>query len=219
MPDINTQLGFDLGDTPIANPALRRAGEKGVGSSGKSARTMADNLYFAWLPDAAEAAEIERVAQREGLAVGFRGRTQLGRFHISLTYVGGFDGLPAEPVTASEKAGATVALPPFRATFDRIASFGRPDNAAVVLRCGQGAIEFTRLERQMREALTAHGWPVKAISKFEPHLTLFYHRGGVAEGFLEQPISFDVRGFALVHSPYGQVRHNVPPHWRWPLNG
>jgi 2'-5' RNA ligase len=65
----------------------------------------------------------------------------------------------------------------------------------------------------LHEALAeACGW--KAESRFTPHISLIWSSDFLPERAIE-PFSWTIREFVLIHSMYGQSRHEVLS--RWPL--
>ena len=178
-----------------------------------------DILFFAVLPAPAAAM---RIAQRaEGLRNqhGLRGRrrpTEL--LHVTLNPVGAYSGLPNDVLSAAVEIGSSVEVAPFELTFDRVLSFRGADRHPLVLRCSHGIAELTTLQKMLGAAMRSIGLgPPGNRSSFTPHVTLLYDRQSVLESRIDEPISWTVREFVLVHSLYGLSEHVHCA--RWPLRG
>ena len=198
------QLSFNFGGGPSGRPPPSRGGPR-----------PSDNLYFAVVPDEEAAPRIAKAAdelRRRHCLLGRRRPTRL--LHVSLGGVGGFFGLPDAAVAAAMHIGDTVSAAPFKVTFARATSFKGRERHPLVLRCGEGAAELMRLRGELVAAL---GFGHETRGAFAPHVTLMYDREAIPETDLDEPITWTVREFVLVHSLYGKSRHNHLA--RWPLCG
>lgn len=168
------------------------------------------NVFFAALPDATMTASAGRAAR------DVRQRLRLSatpippeRLHVSLLCVGGFSGsCPPAIIDAALRAAGTVSMPPFKAEFDRVASFsGNHGQRALVLTGdGDGVAGFIRLQEALRHALMKTGLRLPQQSSSSPHLTMMYAENRPCD-FAVEPIGWTVNRFVLVDSLIGQSRH------------
>ncbi len=175
-----------------------------------------DRLFFAIFPSADAATRIEQLALQLRGEHGLKGKLlATGRFHVTLHHLGDFVGLPQGVVAAACEAAASVAMPPFEVTFDRVMSFTRPSNRPFVLRGGDGLAALMPFQQALSTALNHAGLGGgKANAHFTPHVTLLYDDRSVAEQAIE-PITWTVHEFVLVRSLIGRSQHI--PLARWPL--
>jgi RNA 2',3'-cyclic 3'-phosphodiesterase len=168
------------------------------------------SLFFAVSPDADTAVRIYRSASILKRAREFSGRViEPERLHVTLFFLGA----PCEHIIRTACAAAyEMRMPPFHASFDRTSSFhGRPGHHPFVL-LGDGGLRLLMSFRQMLgAAMTRNGLRQWASGYFTPHVTLLYDKRSVEEQPIE-PISWNVREFALIHSMNGHT-HLA----RWPL--
>jgi RNA 2',3'-cyclic 3'-phosphodiesterase len=172
-----------------------------------------DNLFFALQPESAARVAIQSVADQ------LVERQLLGRrpvppdcWHVTLLYIGRFDGVPSEVIEAACAVANRVDVAPFRLCLERLMSFdGRPGEHPLVL-CPN---EVPTPLRHLQAALAVHARRlglVRRSGSFTPHLTL----GREAVHLLPEnidPICWDARAFVLVHSLIGQGRHIVLRRW------
>lgn len=177
-----------------------------------------DILFFAVLPAPAAAARIARRAEGLRNQHGLRGRrrpTEL--LHATLNPVGAYLGLPSDVLSAAIEVGSSVEAAPFEVTFDRVSSFRGTDRHPLVLRCSHRIAELMTLQKTLGAALQSIGLGPGNRSGFTPHVTLLYDRQSVPEAGIDEPITWIVRDFVLVHSLYGLSEHVHCA--RWPLRG
>jgi 2'-5' RNA ligase len=175
-----------------------------------------DRLYFAIFPDAAVAARMAQLAQSLRREHGLKGKAfDTRRLHVTLYYLGDYEGLPAQVVAAAIDAAATVMAPAFEIEFDRALSFGtRAANRPFVLGGGAGVAALTAFQRTLAAALCQCGLGASAQPQYTPHVTLLYDDGLVAEQPVEA-LRWKVREFVLMHSLLGRITRL--PLARWPL--
>ncbi|HZQ00361.1 MAG TPA: 2'-5' RNA ligase family protein [Reyranella sp.] len=143
-------------------------------------------LFFAVIPDAETAARMAEVAGSLRMAFGLTGKPVApARFAVPLLRVDGDDA-----DEATERA-ESVAMPSFRAVFDRIGSF---PNGALVLRGEEGTIGLEVLHQRLSDTFDAR--PGRA-RRFTPHVTLLRDRQRIEEQHVE-PIEWTVREIVLV---------------------
>ncbi|MEZ2132603.1 MULTISPECIES: RNA 2',3'-cyclic phosphodiesterase [unclassified Sinorhizobium] len=198
------QLSLDL-------PSLSSPGRRRV------AKISSENLFFGIVPEPDIAARAIDLMQRFG-AAAFRlqGKFyQPERLHVTLNFLGAYPILREDIVFAAMQAGASIAIAPFSVTFDRLASFETGPNGALVLRCAAGTRQLTILHRAIDEALAYFAVHPGRRASFVPHLTLFRGRNSIDETRLDEPLTWTVREFKLIHSLYGRSQHKHIE--RWPL--
>ncbi len=179
-------------------------------------RERNDNLFFCLLAGPDDAARTTAFARRLCLRHGVVGQLQAAsRLHVSLYSLGKHDGLPPRLLDIATLAGEAVRAAPFELTFDRFVSFRSRGRPPLVLLCDGGKAELMALQHKLGAALGNTGLNIALRSGFEPHCTLLYGRRTVPATRLEQPVTWQVRELALVHSLVGQGIYLHPG--RWPL--
>src|ERR1019366_8338904 len=117
-----------------------------------------DRLFFAIFPDEGAATRIAQLAQRLRNEHGLTGQAPATeRFHVTLHHLGDYCGLPPGLVATASEAAATVAMPPFEITLDRVASFRRPRNLPFVLRGGNGVAALAEFQQALGTAMKKVG--------------------------------------------------------------
>jgi 2'-5' RNA ligase len=177
-----------------------------------------NSLFFAILPEPGIAARIETLGGKLRAAHGLSGRPiSAKRLHMILSPIADYSILLDYDVTAALEAAGTIALAPFEIAFNRLQSFVGEDGYPLALCCGDGLVALTGLQKALSAALTATGYAGRAPAGDAPHITLLHDRQPIDETFLDEPIRWTVRDFALVYSVYGESRHMELG--RWPLGG
>jgi 2'-5' RNA ligase len=185
----------------------------------KTREAGSNSLFFAVLPEPDVAERIVDLATELRAGHGLSGRLiPASRLHVTATPIADYATLLDYDVSAAMRAAKAVVTKPFDIAFNRLQSFGRPGgNRPLVLRCGDGAGAFGQLQKALLTALRANDYDGKAPAAYTPHITLLYDRRALDETFLDEPIGWTVREFALVYSIYGEGRHTHLG--RWPLSG
>jgi RNA 2',3'-cyclic 3'-phosphodiesterase len=184
--------------------------------------TPTDGLFFAVFPDTHTASGIAKLAQQ--LCGEARVRSKplaAGRLHVTLHHLGNFaGGLPPPRVEAAMQAAASIGMAPFTVGFDAIVSFAvKPRPGPLVLGGGEGVVGLHALHDALGQALRSKGFADRAVAAempYLPHVTLAYGMPAADIRPIE-PVCWNVREFALVHSLLGRTRHIVLA--RWPLSG
>ncbi|GAB7523858.1 2'-5' RNA ligase family protein [Paraburkholderia sp. 2C] len=183
-----------------------------------------DGLFFALFPDARSAARIECMAhhicaKQPGKRPGTSAPVPLGpdRYHVTLHHLGNYaGGLPHAVIARAIRAASTVRMKAFAVAFDRAEDFrGRP----LVLRAHEGALALMAFRFALGKALESAGFAGRTRAPFTPHITLAYREPvDATRRFVErldEPVSWTVQDFVLVHSLLGRTRHIALA--RWPL--
>jgi 2'-5' RNA ligase len=178
-----------------------------------------DGLFFCVFPDSHTAAGIAKLAQQLCAQVGVRSKPlAAGRLHVTLHHLGIFaGGLPQAQVEAAMQAAASISMAPFTVAFDAVVSFAvKPRPGPLVLGGSEGIVGLHTLHDGLGQALRETGFVEAGSKPFTPHVTLAY---GMPPGDIRpiEPVRWNVREFALVHSLLGRTRHVVLA--RWPLRG
>jgi RNA 2',3'-cyclic 3'-phosphodiesterase len=177
---------------------------------------LTGSLFFAIFPDGQS---VERVAE---IAQGLRTQFSLEskpipteRLHLTLHYLGAFDGLPRPLVEQVKAAAANVALAPAGVTLDHIECFrsNRPKHPIVL--SGEASDSLSALEYHLAKSLATAGIEIKRRPHFKPHITLFYAPRHIARHAIK-PITWRAKEFTLIHSYLGQSRYETLA--TWPLN-
>ncbi|HEX7909343.1 MAG TPA: 2'-5' RNA ligase family protein [Paraburkholderia sp.] len=184
--------------------------------------TPTDGLFFAVFPDSNTAASIAKLAQR--LCADTRARSKpvaAGRLHVTLQHLGNYaGGLPQARVGAAIQAAASIAMEPFSVEFDTAVSFAsKPRPGPLVLSGGEGVAGLHALHDALERGLQSAGFGDRSsatAARFTPHVTLAYGMPWAAASPVE-PVCWNVREFALMHSLLGRTRHIALA--RWPLSG
>ncbi len=172
-------------------------------------------LFFTLYPDPETAARlsglIDRLRRRHGLTGP---RVAQSRLHISLNFLG--EDPSAAIVDRTSEAVSMLVMRPFVVSLDHVMSFKGGELRPLVLTSDDGVIGVMNLHTAIYAALADAGLAPLREPIRTPHLTLLRDRRAPPEEFID-PVSWWVREFVLVDSPYGEGRHDVLG--RWPLTG
>lgn len=175
-------------------------------------RRPTDGLFFALFPDQSATIMmgqlVERLRTEHGLVGAPVKPTDL---HVTLHYLGRFDGLPGQIVTAARAAADTIRLASFQCAFDQVESFSGHAGATPIILSGAGDMAgLAALHRELGSALKGYGLRAESEPTFKPHVTLLYDERRVLTHTVE-PIGRVTHEFALVHS----VGHRYDQLARW----
>jgi len=172
---------------------------------------MTDRPLFMLRPEIAQAQAMADLTGELKRGYGLTGKPFASdRLHSTLHHLGDYVELSPELVTMAKRAAATVAMPPYEVTFDRVVTFsGSPGRRPLVLRGGDGIVP---LQRAIGEAMTKVGLGAFVNQSFTPHITLLWGAGIVEEQAVET-FRWTVREFALVNSRVGQGEYVVLGQW------
>jgi RNA 2',3'-cyclic 3'-phosphodiesterase len=181
------------------------------------ARALSRNVFFAVMPDPDTAARVAHIVGGLRSALHIEAPMLLaGRLHISLHHVSDFARMPEGAVADACAAAATIDMPPFDVSFDRVVSFeGRPGNFPLVLKGSAEPGELTALQQTLGRALAKKGLRVPR-RRFTPHLTLLYEQRRFGPRAIE-PVTWTVHEFVLIDSWVGKTHYDIKG--RWPLKG
>ncbi|SIT37415.1 Phosphoesterase HXTX [Paraburkholderia ribeironis] len=183
--------------------------------------TPTDGLFFAVFPDANTAASIAKFAQQLCGQAGVRRKPlAAGRLHVTLHHLGNFaGGLPQARVDGAIRAAASISMAPFSVEFGSVVSFASKPRLGPMVLGGGDVVGLHALHDALGEALHDVGFGERAgasATPYMPHVTLAYGMPWAAMRPVE-PVCWNVREFALIHSLLGRSRHLVLA--RWPLTG
>ena len=176
------------------------------------------NIFFALQPPPVMAKRIAGFAKALSRQRGLDGSAlSPERLHISLCSLGEHCRMPEELISKATAAVSNVVMPSFVLSLDRVATFvTKTAIQPVVLFGGEGVIGVDLLHDVVRSALAEACLTRSHGRAMTPHLTLLRDKAEVQEEAIE-PLRWRVREFVLIHSPYGQSRHDILG--RWPLPG
>jgi 2'-5' RNA ligase len=161
-----------------------------------------DRLFVAAIPDADTASRINRFAWRQRQWHGLKGRPMDAHLlHVTLWLVG--DDVRAPPPRLVEELVrrlASIEMPPFRVSFDRLMSFR---NGALVLCGGDGVAGLEMLHEHLKAAMVVDG--TRRTPAFTPHMTLLRDRRHVLADEVEPTVDWTVSELVLVHSLLGRT--------------
>jgi RNA 2',3'-cyclic 3'-phosphodiesterase len=182
-----------------------------------SASPKGIDLFFSIFPDALTASRVVEAARQYRHQHGLRGELQTAaHLHVTLQYIGHFDGVPERIVAKACDAAARVRMPPFAVMLHRVLSFSnKAGRYPLVLLGDDGVVGLEMLHGLLGAELRKVG--LKARSGFTPHMTLIYgssHR--VGEQAVE-PVFWTACEFVLVQSLIGKTKHVRLG--QWPLHG
>lgn len=174
-------------------------------------------LFFAAMPDPHTAASIAAMAGQLCAEMGVTASLlHTERLHMTLHHLGDFVHLPEVMVARACVAAASIDVPPFDVTFDRISSFnGRQGHWPLVLTGSSGLDELTGFQQGLGNVLRKVGLRASR-ARFSPHLTLTYDERRFEARAIE-PIAWTVREFVLIDSWHGKTHYDIKG--RWALGG
>lgn len=137
--------------------------------------------------------------------------------HVTLYGVGSYRRFPQDIAFAAEQIGASICVRPFKLTLDADMTFRNPrESKCFVICCADENELLMDLHQQIHDGLYEAGLPYKP-SHLKAHMTLFYTAEAIPPGRLSNPVEWKVKELLLIHSIYGESKHNVVG--RWPLLG
>ncbi|TWI12066.1 RNA 2',3'-cyclic phosphodiesterase [Aerolutibacter ruishenii] len=174
-------------------------------------------LFFALVPDETTRERLSRAAKRLRIEQGAHGRwIDPRRYHLTMQFLGDFDGLPHSLLAQARAAAASVRVAPFTLVVDRAGSFA---NRSIPWWLGPGAEVpgLAGLWGELGVALAHAGVPVAGGHHFRPHVTVLRDAGAPLPAALSvPPIEWRVEAFNLLDSAVAQQGAYT---WQgsWPL--
>lgn len=173
-----------------------------------------DSLFFCVFPDDAACEAI--AVESDGLRVehSLTGRAlEASRLHLTLHFLGQHAGLRQDIVEAACVAADQVSQSPFGITLASASSFGNlGGRRPCVLLCPEERPPVHALWRELGTRLMAAGLGRYLERQFTPHVTLLYDTHALMPQAID-PIQWQVRDFALVHSVVGRGEYRVLKSW------
>jgi 2'-5' RNA ligase len=180
---------------------------------------ITDRLFFAIRPDAVAASRILELQRQLIAERGLKGRPiSRERLHITLHFLGNFEGLPEDLLSRARNAAADVRAPAFDVALDCVTSFARDRNRPYVLLGDSGTEQLQAFQETLVIALQRAGVRGMRESKargYVPHVTLTYDDAPLPRRMVE-PVMWTAREFVLVQSYIGRGRHQVLGQWPLP---
>jgi 2'-5' RNA ligase len=159
-----------------------------------------DRLFFALRPTLDAAVRIHALALRFGEVYGLTGKPlALENLHLTLCFLGEFDGVPPPLLARVEAMGQQLHAAPFELAFDRVMSFERRHDPPLVLCREDACAQLDELRRQLG---------VDPVESFKPHVTLRYDRRKIPLQEVAR-ISWIATEVLLIRSLIGHGRHEV----------
>lgn len=174
-----------------------------------------ENLFFGLLLEGPVAGQVARLARELRVAHGLRGRpTATVRLHMTLLWLGGFDGgVPRDVLGCALEAGARVLQPAFAVELDQVLSFaGRREHPCVLCGAGSGVAGPMALHQALWEAVHRRSAPP---APFTPHVTLLRDTARVPPHPVP-PVRWQAAVFSLLLNRVGSGLPYVEL-GRWPL--
>ncbi|HEY1124611.1 MAG TPA: 2'-5' RNA ligase family protein [Sphingobium sp.] len=166
---------------------------------------LAYRYFFALLPDEITARRIRAYSEGQ---YGPKGLVQADRLHVTLAITADFDTPFSALVDALQRSGDAVAAEPFQLVLDQL-SRGR---GTAALRPAHSQPPLRALQAAITRRMAEQGVPMRPQWRFNPHVTLVYHRGEPVVRPVEN-LGWPVRDFVLVESVVGLTRHRILGRW------
>jgi 2'-5' RNA ligase len=174
-------------------------------------------LFFALMPDEATRERLHRAAMQLKATHEPHGRwINPRRYHLTLQFLGDFEGLPPQIAEQACEAAAHVRVAPFSLVLDRAGSFR---NRAIPWWLGpaEKAPGLDALWHGLGTALARAGVRVPGRQGFRPHVTVLRDAGIALPETAIEPVEWRLAAFTLVHSVLG-AHSAYTPLGTWPLN-
>ena len=155
--------------------------------------------FFALLPDAEAAPQIDRLARalRNRLRPG-RPLRGLDKYHVTLRGIAAPDGPFGQSIAMARTVADAIRKTSFAVMFNQAASFGKPPKYAFSLTTRADLLAANSLSATLLDDLRRAGLKVDG-SSFQPHVTLFYDRQRREPIDLPE-LRWQVREFVLIES-------------------
>lgn len=187
--------------------------ENRFGSGGQKPAAL-HRLFFALMPDEATRDRLHHAAMQLKKAGAPGGRwINPRRYHLTLQFLGEFDGLPQALATQACAAAAKVEVAPFPLVLDRAGGFR---NRSIPWWLGPaGEVPgLASLWHELGLELARAGVRVPGAQGFRPHVTVLRDASHVLPETLIAPVTWYVDRFALVCSvPGGKSSYTALGTW------
>jgi 2'-5' RNA ligase len=182
----------------------------------RDARRDPGTVYFAFKPEPDVISQTVSVGNHLCAEHELTGRVRPSVLHMTICAIGYFPMLPEGRVeTALEVANRLVAKP-FEMILNRVRTYPNgKEKPPLVAFADNGVSRIDLFRYALIADLRRNGFNVPKKLP-DPHMTLFYDYRVIA-GEPIDPIRWVVRDFVLVHSIYGEGRHELLG--QWPLRG
>jgi 2'-5' RNA ligase len=180
------------------------------------ARRGPGTVYFAFKPEPEVIGQVVSVGNHLCARHGLTGSVRPSVLHMTICAIGYFPMLPEERAQTAREVADRLVAKPFEMILNRVRTYPNGKEKPPLVAFADGGVSKVDLFRHALIAdLRRNGFsfPKKLP---DPHMTLFYDHRIVAEESID-PIRWVVRDFVLVHSIYGEGRHELLG--QWPLSG
>lgn len=201
---------------PLSRPRAMRSTPPPGSQQSPAGESAPANLFIGLFPDPETASQIGHRGMDLRSIHGLKGRLFANeRLHMTLHFLGQFDGVPWDlveairPVAAETAAGTT----PFSVKLRRAGSFsGRRDKYPFVLRDQpEDNSALREFHGKLGAGLRSSG--IKGVSsRLTPHVTLLYDRTMVQDRSVEA-IRWTAQEFLLIQSHVGHSHYTVLDRW------
>ena len=131
------------------------------------------------------------------------------RHHVTIAILDDHASLPADLAERMYAIGASIAIEPFRITFNRIDENG---GSVVLLPDGRNA-SLAQLRRQIVDAMRRRGIKQRKGYSFSPHMTVAYRNGQTSSQVIDG-FGWMVDELVLIDSHVGGSHHEVLRRWK-----
>jgi 2'-5' RNA ligase len=186
--------------------------------SGDQKPVEVHRLFFALMPDEATRDRLHHAAMQLKKASPLGGRwINPRRYHLTLQFLGDFDGLPQALATQACAAAAKVKVAPFPLELDRAGGFR---NRSIPWWLGPAAEVpgLATLWHGLGLELARAGVRVPGGQGFRPHVTVLRDARHALPDTPIAPVIWHVDSFSLVHSVLG-AQNAYTSLGTWPLAG
>jgi len=182
----------------------------------RGARRDPGTVYFAFKPEPDAIGQVVSVGNHLCVKHELAGSVRPSVLHMTICAIGYFPVLPEERVETARGVAGRLVAKPFEMMLNRVRTYPNgKEKPPLVAFADSGMSRVDLFRHALIADLRRNGFsfPKKLP---DPHMTLFYDRRVVAEEPID-PIRWVVRDFVLVHSIYGEGRHELLG--QWPLRG
>lgn len=179
---------------------------------GAAPRHEVHRLFFALWPDPALRQRIEDATTRLAEAHGIHGRRmQPERYHLTLQFLGDFEGRPQSVIDDAIAAADSVRSAEFDLSLDQAGNFG----GTKVGWLGPASMPagLQQLWDALGLALAKRGVKPKSAATLTPHVTVLRNMRQPLAVTAIPPLAWSVEGFVLIESHVGKGAYTQLRHW------